>query len=127
MSHIPPEIEQAPSGKVDGDKIASSQVRPLTEDGITYAVSRALREDTAGTIVGQDFFVTASDEAGAELWRTQYFSKEFEPGLETDVQEIYPVDFFIDGEVLVIKHEHSPAASGIFSVAKKDGRVESGL
>lgn len=128
MSRIPPRIEQKIQGKIDGDASPSYHIFPVTEQGITYTVSSLLRSDLAGeNIIGQDFFVIATDEAKTELWRTHYFSKEFEPGLETDVQEIYPVDFFVDGENLVIKHEHYTDVSGVFFITKKDGRVTKGL
>ncbi len=128
MSRIAPRIEQNISGNIDGDAHTNSRILPLTEQGITYTLSHILREDPEqNAIVGQDLFVTATDETSAALWRTKYFSKEFEPGLETDIQEIYPVDFFIDGEILVIKHEYYDDASGIFTITKKDGRVTSGL
>ncbi len=128
MSRIPPRIEQRIAGRADGDTRPNYHILPVTEHGITYTVSPILRSDPTGkSIVGQDFFVVATDEAGVELWRTHYFSKEFQLDLETDVQEIYPVDFFIDGENLIIKHEHYTDSSGIFSIAKKDGRITKGL
>jgi len=117
MSRLPPQIEQ----KIDGVPVEGWSVQPLVLDGITYKVTTPHRYDDKGKIVGEDCFVEATNAKGVSVWKTKYASFDFEPRLETDVQEQFPVDFYINGNELVIKHEHYTENDRVYRIMIEDG------
>lgn len=119
MSRIPPKIEQV----IDGVPVKGWVVQPITYRNISYALSSEHRLSVDGEIVGQDHYVEAMREDGTALWKTKYASFDFDMGLETDVQEKFPVDFFVheNGAELIIKLEHYTENDRIFRIMLEDG------
>ncbi len=119
MSRPPPKIEQGIKAKRSKPWY---QVLPLEEDGIQYVISTERSESAIGNPKWSDMYVNAIQADGSVKWKTQYFSQKYIPFLETDVQEIYPVDFLIDGEMIIIKHEYYDEHQGIFILDKETGK-----
>lgn len=65
----------------------------------------------------------ASKSDGTILWKTQYFSKKYIPLLETDMQQVFPVDFSIVGDTIVVKHERYDDHHGVYMLDKKTGKI----
>ncbi len=121
MSRIPPRIEQF----IDGEKVNGYQVLPITENSITYSLSEESEENEHGNRVKWHYFVSAKNISnGVILWKTAYFTKEFDLDLEGDVQDIFPVDFGIEWDYLIIKHEYYSETEWVFYVRKEDGGME---
>lgn len=114
MSRLPPKIEQ-------DVEVANYAVRPISRAGITYTLSVERRESSEGGIHGEDHVVTAVTADGRQLWKTTYASFEFIPGLETDVQEVFPVNFYDEGDELIIKLEGYTENDRVYRIMMSDG------
>ncbi len=97
MSRIPPRMEQraAIQAKV-------YHVLPVSTGGKVFSVESSLLEN----ITGQIHEVVCTTEEGHEIWRTRIFEKQFEPMLETDVQEVFVVDLFLKKGNIGVTLEH---------------------
>lgn len=71
-----------------------------------------------------NYFVSAFSSENELLWKTIYSSIDFDLMCETDVQEVYPVDFFLDHNQLIIKHEFYSENDRIYRVMRKDGDIK---
>jgi hypothetical protein len=76
--------------------------------------------DENSTPTGLVFFISAFFSDGSLKWKTQFHSQEYEPFLETDVQDDYVVDFYIEGGELIIKLEYYSEHDRVFSLSKDD-------
>jgi len=118
---MPPQIEQV----INGEKVPGWEIQPITENGVTYSIRMETQEDTLGHIIGQEMFVEATDANKKSLWKTPFYRNTFQSGLETDVQEVYPVDFLFgdNGRDLIAKLEHHDENNRIFRITKESGEI----
>jgi hypothetical protein len=121
MSRSAPRIEQY----VDGKKVEGYCVIPIQRDGVTYALVEEKKTNEDGSPTGQSWTLEAKNDAtGDVLWGTVLCERVFEPMLETDVQETYPVDLaFLNEGVLVVKFERYTDTSGVYVVSQETGEV----
>ncbi len=107
---LPPQIEQV----VNGIKIEGNRVRSIEDkSGNLYSVyNQNLNNEE------NEFYVKAQSKTGEILWNSIYFKNTLIPGLESDVQDIFVVDFLLDNENLIIKHEYydKNSGAGIFKI-----------
>jgi hypothetical protein len=71
-----------------------------------------------------NYFVSAFSRENELKWKTLYSSIDFDLLCETDVQEVYPVDFFLDQNQLIIKHEFYSENDRIYRVMRNDGDIK---
>jgi hypothetical protein len=90
-------------------------VLPVQENGILYSLTSARMDGN----VGEVHHAIASDTSGKELWKTQFYSREYIPHLETDVQNIFIVDLYISGQHVCIKPEHG----SMITIDKLTGQI----
>lgn len=123
MSRIPPRIEQKrqPPGGISSGRLASWEIVPIVEDGITYSIIRKRIEDAQGNYTAQEMFLKATDSTGKVLWQTRFFHEDFDQNLEIDVQEVFPVDLAFAGPWVEVKLEHYTRNDRVFRMAKISG------
>ena len=109
-SRIPPRMIQTGAREA-----GVYHVLPVQENGIVYTVSSAPMNGTAGEV----HYATASDTTGRELWKTQFYSREYIPDLETDVQNIFIVDLYVTDQHVCIKPEHG----ALITIEKHTGKL----
>lgn len=109
-SRIPPRMIQTGAREA-----GVYHVLPVQENGIVYTVSSAPMNGTAGEV----HYATASDTTGRELWKTQFYSREYIPDLETDVQNIFIVDLYVTDQHVCIKPEHG----ALITIEKQSGKL----
>ncbi|MBS1950029.1 MAG: hypothetical protein JST37_03400 [Bacteroidetes bacterium] len=97
MSRVPPKIEQ-PSAI----KAKVFHVLPVEEDGITYTVSVVYAEKPKTS----EHFLTATDAGKNIIWKTSVYYYKYNEALETDVQDIFVVDLYIEGNEVAVKLEY---------------------
>ncbi len=68
---------------------------------------------------GEMHYAIASDTTGKELWKTLFFSREYIPDLETDVQNYFVVDLYLDEHYVYIK----PERGAIITIEKQTGQL----
>lgn len=93
------------------------RVLPIEENGILYSVMSVPMHNAAGEV----HYAIACDNASQELWRTQFYSREYIPHLETDVQHLFIVDLFVTDLHVCIKPEHG----NIIAIDKHTGQLSS--
>ena len=122
MSRIAPDIEQV----INGKKVEGYEVLPISDGNTQYRVLSEFVTDEKGSYTGQQLFVEASDSQENAVWKTKYYEKDFIPGLEEDVQFVYPVDFYFDenGRDIVVKNEFYTETEGVFRVDKASGSLK---
>lgn len=121
MSRLPPKIEQVIHGKL----VEWYQIQPIfDEQWFRYELKMSHKTNKNDSPIWMDYFVSAYTKENDLKWRVLYASINFEPMLETDVQEVYPVDFFLKDAMIVIKHEHYTENDRIFYVMKDDGDIK---
>lgn len=102
MSRLPPQIKQV----VDGQKVTGYSVLPIKHNGVLYTIDSQTRYGESGDILGINWSIEAAGSDGIQLWKTDYFKIDYLQGLETDVQESYPIDFYIKDDQFFIEHEY---------------------
>jgi hypothetical protein len=90
-------------------------VLPVQEDDIIYSVTSSPMAIAAGEI----HYAVACNTAGKELWKTQFYTREYIPQLETDVQNFFIVDLYVTEQYVCIKPEHG----GMITINKQNGQV----
>jgi hypothetical protein len=68
---------------------------------------------------GERHYAIASDTWGNELWKTLYHSRKYIPNLETDIQNFFAVDLYLDHLHVYIKPEHGV----LITLEKQTGRL----
>lgn len=109
-SRIPPRIEQKSAREA-----GVYYVLPVQENDILYSLTSTPMTEAKGEM----HYASASDTAGKELWKTLFYSREYIPHLETDVQNFFVVDLYLDEHHVYIKPEHG----AIFTLEKQTGRL----
>ncbi len=109
MSRIPPKMEQ-----LAAIKAKVYQVLPVVEDGITYSVKEVITEKPKTS----EYFLLATDAQKKVKWKTSIHHFIYDEILETDVQDIFVIDLYIDGKYIVVKFEYQ----GTFRFDKDTGR-----
>ena len=121
MSRLPPEIEQI----INGKKVDWYSILPIIDDEwVRYELSMNHVYDTNGSPIWMNYFVSAFSIENALRWKTLYSSIDFDLLCETDVQEVYPVDFFLDQNQLITKHEFYSENDRIYRVMRNDGDIK---
>ncbi len=102
MSRIPPKMEQKAAIKA---KVY--HVLPVSANGKVYSVETLAFQNGKGQL----HEVICQSDRGKEVWRTRIYERKYEPMLETDVQDVFVVDLYLQEEKLVVKLEyHEPIA-----------------
>jgi hypothetical protein len=71
------------------------------------------------------YFVSAKNITSWEtLWKTEYYQKDYDLDLEGDIQDVFPVDFSIEWNDIIIKHEHYSETEWVFYIRREDGDME---
>jgi hypothetical protein len=111
MSRMPPRMEQlaAIEAKV-------YHVLPIVEDGITYSVEEVITEKPKKS----EYFLLATDALKHVKWKTAIYHFVYDETLETDVQDIFVVDLFLDEKFVTVKFEYL----GTFRFDKKTGQKQ---
>jgi hypothetical protein len=109
-SRIPPRIEQKSAREA-----GVYHVLPVQKNNIVYSLTSAPMEE----VKGEMHYAVASDTTGKELWKTLFYSREYIPHLETDVQNFVVVDLYLDEHHVYIKPEHG----AIITLEKQTGRL----
>jgi hypothetical protein len=58
------------------------------------------------SIGGEVYYAIACNTAGKELWKTQFYAREYIQHLETDVQNFFIVNLYVTGQHVCIKPEY---------------------
>jgi hypothetical protein len=111
MSRIPPKMEQ-----LEAIKAKVYHVLPVLEDGIAYSVDEVITENPKTS----EYFLTASDTRKKVKWKTSIYRFIYNEILETDVQDIFVIDLYIDGKYIVVKFEYE----GTFRFDKNTGQKQ---
>ncbi len=120
MSRPSPRIEQS----INGKKVEWWEILPIYDaDGIRYESSYKQKCNQVHIPIGFDLLVSAYFPDCTLKWENCYYSKEYIPFLETDVQDTFPVDFLIEGVTVVVKHEYYDEHQGIFIIDKETGKL----
>jgi hypothetical protein len=69
----------------------------------------SLETVSLGELTGQAHEVVCKSDDRKEIWRTRVYEQLYEPMLETDVQEVYAVDLYLEGDKVVVKLEYREA------------------
>lgn len=109
-SRTPPRIEQKSAREA-----GVYHVLPVQENDVIYSITSAPMAEVKGEI----HYAAASDTTGKELWRTLFYSREYIPHLETDVQNFFVVDLYLDEHHVYIK----PERGAIIILEKQSGRL----
>jgi hypothetical protein len=97
MSRIPPKMEQLAAIKAN-----VYHVLPIVEDGITYSIDEVRTEKPKAS----EYFLLAMDAQMNMKWKTSVYRFIYNEILETDVQDIFVVDLYVDGKYLTVKLEY---------------------
>jgi hypothetical protein len=97
MSRIPPKMAQ-----LAAIKAKVYHVLPVVENGITYSVEEVITEKPKTS----EYFLTTTDTQKNVIWRTSIYSFIYDEILETDVQDIFVIDLYVDGKYITVKLEH---------------------
>jgi hypothetical protein len=108
MSRIPPKMEQ-----LAAIKAKVYQVLPVVEDSVTYSVNEVITEKPKTS----EYFLLANDAQKEMKWKTSIYRFTYNETLETDVQDIFVIDLYIDGKYIVVKFEYQ----GTFRFDKDTG------
>jgi hypothetical protein len=111
MSRIAPKMEQ-----LEAIKAKVYHVLPVVEDGITYSVEQVITEKPKTS----DFFLLAMDAQKNVNWKTSIYRFIYNEILETDVQDIFVIDLYIEGKYIVVKFEYE----GTFRFDKDTGQKQ---
>lgn len=111
MSRLPPKMEQ-----LAAIKAKKYNVLPIVSKGRNFSVETI----TLKKLTGQAHDVVCKAENGSEIWRTRIFERLYEPTLETDVQEVFVVDLYMQNDKVVVKLEHHNP----FSLNAKTGEMQ---
>jgi hypothetical protein len=84
-----------------------------------YSLETIHKQDHTAT----ECYIQARSIDGRLVWKSLYEQRELIPFLEMDIQDIYPIDFFIDGNTIQIKHEHYSEIDGVYTIDKMTGQV----
>jgi len=93
------------SSQAHAKRIAPPEVLPISRNGITY--STAIEELNSEcyakkTDCGMRVFLIAQSKTKPEpMWKTEVYSKVYEPGLETDVQDNLPLSLKFKGKTQI--------------------------
>jgi hypothetical protein len=109
MSRIAPKMEQ-----LAAIKAKVYHVLPVLEDGITYSVDEVTTESPKTS----EYFLTASDTQKNVKWKKSIYRFIYNEILETDVQDIFVIDLYIEGKYIVVKFEYE----GTFRFDKDTGK-----
>jgi hypothetical protein len=90
-------------------------VLPVQNEGTTYTVMTEKTRNPEKEVQ----FAIALDASGVELWKTPFYSREYVPHLESDVQSVYVVDLYINNDHLCIKLENG----AISKINKRNGEL----
>ncbi|HEY9049327.1 MAG TPA: hypothetical protein VIN08_25670 [Ohtaekwangia sp.] len=110
-SRIPPRMEQAAAIQA-----GVYYVLPVEENGITYDV---IQVDTTEP-PGETHAVQATTASGEIRWTTTIYSRSYIPHLETDVQQVFAVDLYIEQDYICVKLEHRP----VIRIHKQSGIIQ---
>jgi hypothetical protein len=111
MSRMPPRMEQ-----LTAIKAKVNHVLPLVEDGITYSVEEVITEKPKTS----EYFLLATDAQKKVKWKTSIYHFIYNETLETDVQDIFVVDLYVDGKHINVKLEYR----GVFRFDKDTGQKQ---
>ncbi len=111
MSRIPPKMEQ-----LAAIKAKVYHVLPVVENGITYSVDEVITEKPKTS----EYFLTATDAQKNVKWKTSIYRFIYDEVLETDVQDIFVVDLYVDGKYITVKLEYR----GAFRFDKNTGQKQ---
>lgn len=109
-SRIPPRMIQKSAREA-----GVYHVLPVAENGILYSVTSARMNDKAGEV----HYAVASDSTGRELWKTLFYSREYIPHLEIDIQNIFIVDLYVTDRHVCIKPENG----NLITLEKQTGQL----
>jgi hypothetical protein len=111
MSRIPPKMEQlaAINARV-------YHVLPVVDDGIAYSVEEMITEKPKTS----EYFLLAIDAQKNVKWKTSIYRFIYNEILETDVQDIFVIDLYIEGKYIVVKFEYE----GTFRFDKDKGQKQ---
>jgi hypothetical protein len=90
-------------------------VLPVQENDIIYSITSTPMAEAKG----ERHYAIASDTWGNELWKTLYHSRKYIPNLETDIQNFFAVDLYLDHLHVYIKPEHGV----LITLEKQTGRL----
>jgi hypothetical protein len=98
MSRIPPRMEQ-----LAAIKARVFHVLPVLADGITYSVEQVTSENPKTS----EHFLLATDAQHQMKWKTSIYHFDYDEILETDVQDIFVVDLYVDERYVTVKLEYN--------------------
>jgi hypothetical protein len=111
MSRIPPKMEQ-----LAAIKAKVYHVLPVVEEGITYSIDEVRTEKPKTS----EFFLLATDAQKNVKWKASVYRLIYNEILETDVQDIFVVDLYVDGKHITVKLEHQ----GTFRFDRDTGKKQ---
>jgi hypothetical protein len=111
MSRIPPKMEQ-----LAAIKAKVYHVLPVVDDGITYSVKEVITEKPKTS----EYFLLATDTQKNVKWKTSIYRFVYNEIWETDVQDIFVIDLYIDGKYIRVKFEYQ----GTFGFDKDTGQKQ---
>lgn len=77
-------------------------VLPIEENGITYSVETKFTENPRTS----EHFIVATDTQKNIVWHTSIYKKIYDERLEGDVQDVFVVDLYAEGQEVVVKLEY---------------------
>jgi hypothetical protein len=97
MSRIPPKMKQRAAGKA-----GVYHVLPVTAGQTRFSVDVSFSEKPRTS----EHYLTAAGADGKVLWRSLVFRYVYNEQLEGDVQDVFPIDLFVEEDNVVVELEH---------------------
>jgi hypothetical protein len=109
MSRIAPKMEQ-----LEAIKAKVYHVLPVIDGSVTFSVEKQTKEEPKTS----EHFLVATDAQKCVKWKTSTYRFVYNENLETDVQDVFVVNLYVDGKYIVVKLEYN----GTFRFDKSTGK-----